>query len=468
MGTERDRLKAAWLEFISQGKTPSFQPRSFTLKAWMRCRNYGIDPQHPCPRIVGEAELKRRRMLNRQLIRAALPHLEKLSMHLAGTPHAIALSDADAVIIELLGSEDLLSQPGVRESGGCVGADWSERLMGNNGVGTAISQRRPVIVAGFEHYVCAYHGLTCMGVPIHDPSGNVAGALDLVIPSKYGDPRWMLLVLEAAHNVEYKLQSALALRDAKQKAVSLQLTADTASRAIHEFKAPLSAIRIAAELIQLDETDKAKAVDLAQRITTQVDKLNNVLSDMMLLARPQNIALSDVSIAEVVKSVLDHFELYRGNIKIESRVTTHRAIVRGHARLLEISIDNLCRNACESMAGHGTLTVKVRRTRSSAVIEVTDTGPGIPREARRRIFEPFFTTKPTGTGLGLPIVHEIVCGVHSGSIKVRSSEKGTTFAILLPLAESGAPRPRPRRASGRPGSVNRRPDVDDDQRVQSS
>lgn len=445
MAGERIDLRAAWSEFLKLGKTLSFKPRPFTLDAWLRCRQFGIDPHKNCPRVVSASELRQRRLANRKFIRAALPHLRNLSLLLAAVPHVLAVADIDGIFLELLGSKEILDNPAFKAAGICAGADWSEASIGNNDAGGTISQDAPAFIAAPEHDVNSCHTWTFLGVPVHNPEGKVIGALNLSVPSEHGDPYRIVALLEAAHNVEHELRSALALSTAEAKAFQLRLAADAATRAIHELKAPLSTIRIAAELIQFDGTDKAKVVDLARRIIAQVDNLNNVLSDMMLLARPEVIVLSDVPIADVVKTVLDRLELCRGGIKVEARITSRSAIVRGHPRLLEIAIDNLCRNACESMAGNGTLTVRVRRARSSAVIEVSDTGPGIPKEARRRIFEPFFTTKPTGTGLGLPIVREIVCGIHSGAIKVRSSENGTTFAILLPLAEPCEPPPHRRR-----------------------
>jgi signal transduction histidine kinase len=88
------------------------------------------------------------------------------------------------------------------------------------------------------------------------------------------------------------------------------------------------------------------------------------------------------------------------------------------------------------MAGSGTLTVRTRRESDTAVVEIADTGPGIPEEVRPRIFEPFFTTKDVGegTGLGLDISWRIVVSKHHGDIRVHSSSAGTTFEIRLPLA----------------------------------
>jgi signal transduction histidine kinase len=97
---------------------------------------------------------------------------------------------------------------------------------------------------------------------------------------------------------------------------------------------------------------------------------------------------------------------------------------------------NIVDNAVSAMAGSGTLTVRTRRESDTAVVEISDTGPGIPEEVRPRIFEPFFTTKDVGegTGLGLDITWRIVVSKHHGDIRVHTSPSGTTFEIRLPLA----------------------------------
>jgi signal transduction histidine kinase len=92
-------------------------------------------------------------------------------------------------------------------------------------------------------------------------------------------------------------------------------------------------------------------------------------------------------------------------------------------------------NALSAMGGSGTLTVRTFRQDRHLVVEIGDTGPGIPAEVKSRIFEPFFTTKPVGegTGLGLEISWRIVVNKHHGAIRVESQPGDTRFQVLLPL-----------------------------------
>jgi len=103
---------------------------------------------------------------------------------------------------------------------------------------------------------------------------------------------------------------------------------------------------------------------------------------------------------------------------------------------------NLIVNALDAMGEEGRLTLRTHRDGECAVVEVADTGPGIPEELRNRVFEPFFTTKPVGqgTGLGLDVSYRIVVKRHGGDLRVTSRPGDTRFQVLLPLTEPTATR----------------------------
>jgi signal transduction histidine kinase len=112
-------------------------------------------------------------------------------------------------------------------------------------------------------------------------------------------------------------------------------------------------------------------------------------------------------------------------------------LVPGYPAELNQVWTNLIVNALDAMDGSGTLTLRTAREGDYAVVEVADTGPGIPEELRRRVFEPFFTTKPVGqgTGLGLDVSWRIVVNRHGGDLRVLSRPGDTRFRTLLPLTE---------------------------------
>ena len=96
---------------------------------------------------------------------------------------------------------------------------------------------------------------------------------------------------------------------------------------------------------------------------------------------------------------------------------------------------NLIDNAASAMAGSGTLTIRTRPDVEFVVVEIADTGPGIPADVIHRVFEPFFTTKPVGegTGLGLDISWRIVVSRHRGDLRVTSEPGNTVFSVRIPL-----------------------------------
>jgi signal transduction histidine kinase len=105
------------------------------------------------------------------------------------------------------------------------------------------------------------------------------------------------------------------------------------------------------------------------------------------------------------------------------------------------------------MQGKGTLTLRTAVDGDRALVEVGDTGPGIPDELRRRVFEPFFTTKPVGqgTGLGLDVSWRIVVNRHGGDLRVVSRPGDTRFQVRLPLREpTDAAGPAAGTSGGRP------------------
>jgi signal transduction histidine kinase len=100
---------------------------------------------------------------------------------------------------------------------------------------------------------------------------------------------------------------------------------------------------------------------------------------------------------------------------------------------------NLVDNAVDAMGGSGTLRVRTFREDPCVVVEIADTGPGVPEDLRRRIFEPFFTTKPVGqgTGLGLDISRRIVVERHGGDLRLESLPGDTRFQAVLPIEPAG-------------------------------
>ncbi len=118
-------------------------------------------------------------------------------------------------------------------------------------------------------------------------------------------------------------------------------------------------------------------------------------------------------------------------------------LVPAYAAELNQVWTNLIHNALDAMGPEGRLTLRTSVEGDRALVEVEDTGPGVPPELQRRIFEPFFTTKPVGqgTGLGLDVSYRIVVARHGGDLRVVSVPGRTCFQVRLPFSEAGRPAP---------------------------
>jgi two-component system NtrC family sensor kinase len=146
---------------------------------------------------------------------------------------------------------------------------------------------------------------------------------------------------------------------------------------------------------------------------------------------------------------LRSYQFAASRVTVETRLGEDLPAVLGDARQLQQVCLNLVTNAAQAMAsrGGGVLTIVTRAESDGrdVVLEVSDTGPGIPEAVRARIFEPFFTTKAEGegTGLGLSVSYGIV-GTHGGNIVIASSSPaGTTFRVTIPALDSASPAVEP-------------------------
>jgi len=125
----------------------------------------------------------------------------------------------------------------------------------------------------------------------------------------------------------------------------------------------------------------------------------------------------------------------RHGIAVRREYAADLPAIEAHGSELNQVWTNIIDNAIDAMDGEGEITLRTRRDGQCVVVEIEDSGPGIPPDLQTRIFDPFVTTKPPGqgTGLGLNITHNIVVHRHAGRISVNSQPGTTKFEITLPL-----------------------------------
>jgi two-component system, NtrC family, sensor histidine kinase HydH len=222
----------------------------------------------------------------------------------------------------------------------------------------------------------------------------------------------------------------------------------------HEIRNPLGAIKGAAQLLaEPSEIDGEHQQEFLGIIVEEVERLDNVVTTVLALARARQDGATAIDVNAVVRRTLQVMSTDWRDLAVEVTTSLEEDLPRATIepdQLRQVLI-NLVQNAVQAMAGGGGITVASRTRRRGGTlwvaISVRDEGPGISRAALKNIFLPFFTTKDEGTGLGLAVSQRIV-ETAGGRIEVRSREgEGTTFEIVLPAAEAfGTPTPSKARA----------------------
>ncbi|MDG4794513.1 ATP-binding protein [Micromonospora sp. WMMD1082] len=148
-----------------------------------------------------------------------------------------------------------------------------------------------------------------------------------------------------------------------------------------------------------------------------------------------------VDVHELLDATLVMFKAKIAGVRLVREYDRSLPSIPAYAAELNQVWSNLIDNALGAMGGVGVLTVRTLGEHDQLIVEIADTGAGIPEEIRPRIFEPFFTTKPVGegTGLGLDISYRIVVNKHHGDIRVTSVPGSTVFRVLLPISPEAPP-----------------------------
>lgn len=203
----------------------------------------------------------------------------------------------------------------------------------------------------------------------------------------------------------------------------------------HEIRNPLTSIKGYAQFIKLEMGEDSPLSEDINIIISEVDRLNGILDRFLAFARPKQPKLENCNLNDIVNDIVKLLGM--NNIPENIRIRTELSSLPDSAfdpEQIEQAFLNIAINAVQAMKNGGELTFSTRYVPAEKVIvvDISDTGQGIPSESLEEIFEPFFTTKPKGTGLGLAITSTIIES-HKGFIEVKTIPgQGTTFTIKLP------------------------------------
>jgi PAS domain S-box-containing protein len=216
-----------------------------------------------------------------------------------------------------------------------------------------------------------------------------------------------------------------------------------ASGIAHEIRNPLAGIKTTAQALGEEMAKDDPKREYLNRITKEIDRLNELLKTFFSFAKPQTLLLVPCHIKEIINAIIPFLIKEIADKGIQFVESYHPQLPRIRVDKIQMhqAFLNLFLNAIQAMPYGGELKIEANPVilpspegskQNFIKVVVSDSGKGIPPQILPNIFDPFFTTKPKGIGLGLSITYQII-KKHGGTIKVHSQwEKGTSFTINLP------------------------------------
>ena len=309
---------------------------------------------------------------------------------------------------------------------------------------------------------CGSHPVSFAAVPLV-VKGEARGAIyvdNLFQGRRIGDEDIQVLTMFASNaclamenaslyeSLESALDTVRTTQDQLMQSEKLMALGEMAARIAHEIKNPLTAIGGFARRIASPKPGGGTppVERYAQIILKEAGRLERIIDETLYFSREMAPTFRITNMNSEIREALSMFreELEEARISTVTDLFPDLPVISVDPDQLRQVLWNLVSNAIQAMGGSGTLTIATRpaipEEGIGVVLQVSDTGGGIPHDVVHNVFNPFFTTKAKGTGLGLPIVHAIV-EKHGGTIHLDNREGvGVTFSVFLPLfpKEGGA------------------------------
>lgn len=238
-------------------------------------------------------------------------------------------------------------------------------------------------------------------------------------------------VAEQLSNVYEKVQANFeGMKRVERLSAIGQLSAGLA----HEIRNPLASISGAAAILARSPGLDQKSAKCLEIITKESERLNGLLTNFLNFARPRPPRLQTMELGPVLENVIELASHgVRGKtVRFEKSIEAGLQSVECDPEQLEQVLLNLMINAIEASPDGGTVTLSAVDQESKIAIRVSDRGDGVAPAHIDRLFDPFFTTKEHGTGLGLPVAHQIVRQMGGSLAAHANGERGMIFSVLLP------------------------------------
>jgi PAS domain S-box-containing protein len=259
--------------------------------------------------------------------------------------------------------------------------------------------------------------------------------------------------------LEQLTRSHEALKSAQLELIQaekMQSIGRLAAGIAHEVKNPLAILQLGLNYLEKLPADTSPPKPVLEQMTDAVQRANTVITGLLGYAAAKNLEMTECDVQKVIKQALHYVKhlLIEGHVTVVLEIGQHVPRLWCDRVKLEQVLVNLLTNACHAMENGGQVTIRVSNRKvdhdtaiveagdrsgirqrvgdSVIVLEVRDSGCGIPADQISRVFDPFFTTKPTGkgTGLGLSVARKIV-DLHGGQLELRNADGGGVAATLV-------------------------------------
>lgn len=218
-----------------------------------------------------------------------------------------------------------------------------------------------------------------------------------------------------------------------------------ASYLAHEIRNPLFIIRGSAQTLEETAPDPSPTRKLSRYIIEEVDRLNNMVKDLLGLVKPRLApSRKSTSLSKAIEDSRERSLKQAPKMALVAQLDPEHDLIWFNREQLIQVFTNLFRNARDACQAAGTILVESRVTSGGSLqVRITDDGPGIPIEHLDSIFDPFFTSKEDGTGLGLAIVRHLVTGNNASIEAVKPPGTGACFILSVRVAPEGSLEPDP-------------------------
>lgn len=204
----------------------------------------------------------------------------------------------------------------------------------------------------------------------------------------------------------------------------------------HEINNPLGGVKLCFNNLISTEMDEETKKEHIKVINQGLTKIHDIIRQLLDFSKQTELIITPVNINDLIENVLrlTDYLISKKGIKVVKKFETIPHILIDQNKIEQVFL-NIILNAIQAMEGEERiLTIETTKKHNKCLISFSDTGHGIPSEIIEKIFDPFFTTKPVGQGTGLGLsVSKAIIEQHNGKIYVRSSTKGTTFTVELPV-----------------------------------